>query len=157
MRGSNFNLDDQSNPYYLMRPVRDVASRTAAGEARTETVRLADYYESYPIALNTASRKYPNSSIDVYSGESAWLGEYFKVKVDETLVRVVTVEKDGAGQVVSISMDIGQKDTNCGGSLVGRGVITEQGIFLIAESVDVSGNPDGRLTCRDGPGVHLIR
>ena len=157
MRGRNFNLDDQSNPYYLMRPVRDVASRTAAGEARTETVRLADYYESYPIALNTASRKYPNSSIDVYSGESAWLGEYFKVKVDETLVRVVAVEKDGAGQVVSISMDIGQKDTNCGGSLVGRGVITEQGIFLIAESVDVSGNPDGRLTCRDGPGVHLIR
>lgn len=143
---------DQAFPECMIQPVLDVASRTAAGETRTETVRLADYYEFYPLTLDTNSIKYPNNSIFLSSEEMQWLSEYFQVKVDAEETREVTVEKESDGRFASIEMS-----GSSGDWLQSDGVITEQGIFLIAESVDDSGNPDGRLECRDGPGVHLIR
>ncbi len=138
----------------LLRPLQDVAARTAAGETRTETVRLSDYYGHYPFVLDSNSGEYPNSSFSVSSEEYTWLGEYIHVKVDETMVREVTVEKNGAGQVLSAAMS--RREGDSAGELRSSGVITKQGIFLVAESVDSSGKPDGRLECRDGPGVHLI-
>lgn len=155
--GGNVSLDDQEYPPYLMRPIRDVASRTAAGEERTETIRISDYYDCYPLDLEVYSQKYPHDSISVYSEEYKWLGDYFQVKADAAAVREVTVEKDGEGQVVSAKMDLQPQQGDSGGRLDSCGVVTKQGIFLIVESVDVSGIPDERLTCRDGPGVHLIR
>ena len=64
------------------------------------------------------------------------------------------MEKNGAGQVLSAAMS--RREGDSAGELRSSGVITKQGIFLVAESVDDSGKPDGRLECRDGPGVHLI-
>ena len=149
------DLDLQETSHYLMKPVRDVASRTAAGESRTETVCLNDYYDHFPLALNTHSREYPDASIDVYSEECGWLDGYFRVRIDQPVWREVTVKKGRQGQVIAFEM--GSEDMLGEGDLVSCGLITERGIFLIAETVDDDGEFDGRLECRDGAGVHLIQ
>lgn len=149
------DLDLQETSYYLMKPVQDVASRTAAGESRTETVCLNDYYDYFPLALNTHSREYPDASIDVYSEECGWLDGYFRVRIDQPVWREVTVKKGRQGQVTAFEM--GSEDMLGEGDLVSCGLITERGIFLIAETVDDDGEFDGRLACRDGAGVHLIQ
>lgn len=149
------DLDLQEASYYLLKPVRDVASRTAAGESRTETVCLNDYYDHFPLDLNTYSREYPDASIDVYSEECGWLDEYFRVRFDQPVWREVTVKKGRQGQVIAYEM--GAEDMSGEGDLFSCGLVTERGIFLIAETVDANGEFDGRLECRDGPGVHLIQ
>jgi len=104
---------------------------------------------------NTHSREYPDASIDVYSEECGWLDGYFRVRIDQPVWREVTVKKGRQGQV--IAFEIGSEDMLGEGDLVSCGLITERGIFLIAETVDDDGEFDGRLECRDGPGVHLIQ
>ena len=153
MQGINLNLQKPSG--YLMKPVQDVASRTAAGESRTETVRLEDYYDYFPLNLDTHSKEYPNNSIDVYSEECKWLEEYFRVRIEQPAWREVTVKKGRQGQVIAYEMN--PQDGNQEGELFSNCLITEKGIFLIAETVDSNGEFDDRLECRDGAGVHLIQ
>ena len=51
----------------MVRPAMDAASRTAPGEKRTETLRLADYYDCYPLALEAWTPEGP-----IYS--TSWRG-----------------------------------------------------------------------------------
>lgn len=138
---------------YLILPARDVASRTPDGEARTETVRLADYYAYYPVTFSANSKEYGYLD-SVYSGNNDWLQRYFRLKVDEEKMVDVTVEKADDGRVVGLEMR-SQKE-NDAGYIFSEGVTLENGIFLIAESIGWDGKPDGRLQCPAGPGVHII-
>lgn len=154
-QGIDLDLQESDEHWFLMKPVRDVASRTAAGESRTETVRLEDYYDYFPLSLDTYSKEYPQNSIGVTSEECGWLKEYFRVRIDQPVWRQVTVEKDSEGRVTAYRMT--PEDGSREGELFSNCLITERGIFLIAETVDSDGEFDNRLECRDGAGVHLIQ
>jgi hypothetical protein len=139
----------------LLLPAWDVASRTPVGEERTETIRLADYYDYYPLSFNIQSVDNPGLNAHLNSDEYVQLKEYFRVAVDEAALRTVTVIRDS--ESMSVEMTRADDDpSHESGYLSSEGVITEDGIFLVAESTDSSGVPDNRLQCPDGQGIHFI-
>ena len=89
---------------YMVRPAMDAASRTAPGEKRTETLRLADYYACYPLALEAWTPEGP-----IYS--TSWRGsgrtldreewqkvnDYFRMPVPPEATVTVTAERNEAG------------------------------------------------------------
>lgn len=146
--GRAFELED--DPYTPVLAFRAVADRTPDGTERTETVRLADYYEYYPIVLDVDKRYYWAS---ISSLDNSFLGEYFRLKVPEDKQLEIMVRKDDGGNIVSLQYNqIGEREDWVNSS----GVITDRGIYMIAESYNQDGISDNRLQCRDGSGVHFI-
>ena len=145
--------EEQDYPDIPFRAVRAVADRTPNGEDRTETVRLADYYEYYPLILdaNNVNEGYMFDSISTL--EVPKFGGYFRLKVPEEKQLVITVRKDIDGNLVYLNVE--QAELDIDDRLNTRGVVTDSGIYLIAASL-TDGVPDGRLQCPDGPGVHFI-
>lgn len=139
----------------LLLPAWDVASRTPVGEERTETIRLADYYDYYPLSFNIQSVDNPGLNAHLNSDEYVQLKEYFRVAVDEAALRTVTVIRDSESMSVEMTR-ADDEPSHESGYLSSEGVITEDGIFLVAESTDSSGVPDNRLQCPDGQGIHFI-
>ena len=106
--------DDQRDAEYeyMVRPAMDAASRTAPGEKRTETLRLADYYDCYPLALEAWTPEGP-----IYS--TSWRGsgrtldreewqrvnDYFRMPVPPEATVTVTAERNEAGELVEISCE----------------------------------------------------
>ncbi len=94
-----------------------VEERCQPGESYTETVLLQDYMEYYPLDVVTAGIGAGNILYIEHDGEvktsesmgdwDVWLAEglrdYFKIPVLEDHRIQVTVEKDAAGAIVSIS------------------------------------------------------
>ena len=155
--GVSIPTENERDYYYdlLLLPAWDVASRTPVGEERTETIRLADYYDYYPLSFNIQSVDNPGLNAHLNSDEYVQLKEYFRVAVDEAALRTVTVIRDS--ESMSVEMTRADDDpSHEGGYLSSEGVITEDGIFLVAESTDSSGVPDNRLQCPDGQGIHFI-
>lgn len=77
-------IDLQEHAYaedMLLRPVLDVAGRTADGETRTETVPLRDYYDYYPAQLELDGidfwRPIPRSAIRPCA---TWSGPGFRFR-----------------------------------------------------------------------------
>ena len=141
---------DANTPDTPILAIRDVVGRTQNGEERTETVRLADYYEYYPLVLD-AGRGYmwdSMSSLDIQR-----FSDYFRLKVPEEKRIKITVQKDEDGNLVHLRIDLPENDP--WDDLDVRGVVVDSGIYLIATSV-TEGVPDDRLQCPDGPGVHFI-
>ncbi len=155
--GVSIPTENERDYYYdlLLLPAWDVASRTPVGEERTETIRLADYYDYYPLSFNIQSVDNPGLNAHLNSDEYVQLKEYFRVAVDEAALRTVTVIRDS--ESMSVEMTRADDDpSHESGYLSSEGVITEDGIFLVAESTDSSGVPDNRLQCPDGQGIHFI-
>ena len=155
--GVRIPTENERDYYYdlLLLPAWDVASRTPVGEERTETVRLADYYEYYPLSFNILSVDNPGLNASLNSDEYVQLEEYFQVAVEEAVLRTVTVIR--GSESMSVEMTRADDDpSHEGGYLSSEGVITEDGIFLIAESTDSNGVPDNRLQCPAGQGIHFI-
>ena len=106
--------DDQRDAEYeyMVRPAMDAASRTAPGEKRTETLRLADYYDCYPLALEAWTPEGP-----IYS--TSWRGsgrtldreewqkvnDYFRLPVPPEATVTVTAERNEAGELVEITCE----------------------------------------------------
>lgn len=133
----------------------DVAERTENGETRTETLRLADYYDYYPITVELYLPDQEGRSY-VYTtwAECQALADYFRLKVPEDLMVEVSVTKDEYGQVSSVeSNDVGNQRFwfDC------RSVVVENGVCLSiaveSENMDV---PDNLVACRDGFGLYFI-
>lgn len=147
----------------LLEPARDVAGRTAAGEVRTETVRLADYYDFYPldfsVTLETGTADERSWDYwNIYQAdeeEYQKLERYFRIPVPADCMMAVTVEKDGKGEAVNISCStISPEDSEQTGSPYPSGMwsafglVSEKGVYLL---VDGGGNP---LAVQKG--VHFI-
>lgn len=92
---------DMEQEHFLVRPVRDVASRTGAGEERTEMVDLSDYYDVYPLYLSVNS-----GTMGVYhSSVSAeeQVTEFFSFPVPPGTTAEITVRRDETGALAEIN------------------------------------------------------
>lgn len=85
----------------LLRPVVDVARRTAAGETCTEVLDLSDFYEYYPVYLQYDWAGLEHDD-DVADKHWEFYSDYFKLPVAENTLIEVSVTKDAAGQVMDV-------------------------------------------------------
>lgn len=139
----------------MVLPAADIAERTENGETRTETLRLSDYYDYYPIAVDLyLPDAKGNSRVYATWEECQALTDYFQMEVPEDLMVEVSVTKDEYGQVSNVeSNDTGEQrfwfrcDT----------VVLEDGVCLSitveSEGVEM---PDVPVSCRDGFGIYFI-
>ena len=89
----------------LWAPMVDVARRTPAGETYTEDVRVADYYEYYPMRVNLYfDSSHMNEYIYFNETKKAndLLTKFFAVEIPEAAMLNVTIRKDSYGTVQEI-------------------------------------------------------
>lgn len=104
-------------------PVQAVASRTAPGEEHKETVYMKDFYDYYPIYVDARQ----SDIVNVLSEDKQkTFSDYFKFPVYPAHQLEISVTKDAAGSVHSISVT----DLN-GVYLVSESVLTDSGCFFI--------------------------
>ena len=139
----------------MVLPAADVAERTENGETRTETLRLADYYDYYPMTVELYLPDQEGRS-HVYA---AWadcqaLTDYFGLRVPEDLMVEVSVTKDELGQVYNVETNDADNQRfwfDC------QTVVVEDGVCLaiavMSEDMDVSKD---LVACRDGFGLYFI-
>ena len=139
----------------MVLPAADVAERTENGETRTETLRLADYYDYYPVTVELYLPDQEGRS-HVYA---AWadcqaLTDYFGLRVPEDLMVEVSVTKDELGQVYNVETNDADNQRfwfDC------QTVVVEDGVCLaiavMSEDMDVSKD---LVACRDGFGLYFI-
>lgn len=131
----------------LLEPARDVAGRTAAGESRTETVRLADYYDFYPLDFSVSMdveidgrRDWAHWSIyQVDEEEFHKLERYFRIPVPANCMMTVTVEKDEDGAVdqITSSTSAWEEDHSyLSGMWSAFGLVSEKGVYLLVDGGD---------------------
>ena len=87
--------------HFLVRPVRDVADRTGAGEERTETVDLSDYYDVYPLYLSVNSGTMGVYSSSVSAEEQ--VTDFFSFPVLHGTMAEITVRRDETGTLAEIN------------------------------------------------------
>ena len=95
--------------YPLSRVLRSVMERTAPGEKRTETVRLKDFYDYYPLNVlfnnRTPNVYYSEDYLDVYYSEDysedISFTEFLRIPIGETVLEI-TMEKNQDGEVADI-------------------------------------------------------
>ena len=139
----------------MVLPAADVAERTENGETRTETVRLADYYDYYPMTVELYLPDQEGRS-HVYAtwAECQALTDYFGLRVPEDLMVEVSVTKDELGQVYNVETNDADNQRfwfDC------QTVVVEDGVCLaiavMSEDMDVSKD---LVACRDGFGLYFI-
>lgn len=145
-----------------------VADQTANGTVHTETVRLADYLDYYPleVELYYHNDKYyyisENSDVfdyiygDANAGKKTeierFINENFAVPVGEDDTAEITVAKNNNGTIYQVDMNL------ISGNVTGlSGVATEGGLYFWTESY----NDDGYTVVGGGeslygPGVYFI-
>ena len=139
----------------MVLPAVDVAERTENGETRTETVRLADYYDYYPMTVELYLPDQEGRS-HVYAtwADCQALTDYFGLRVPEDLMVEVSVTKDELGQVYNVETnDTGNQRFwfDCQAIVVENGICMS--ISVESENIDV---PENLVACRDGFGLYFI-
>lgn len=121
----------------MILPVLDVADRTAAGEIRTETLSLRDYYDWFPICMD-------GTLILGIQNEDEWakkLNRLFPVPVPENLQVEVTVSRAENGTVYEVNC---QDTTDTPVWLSAECVVMEDAVYLLPTgNVDFSHLPLG--------------
>lgn len=139
----------------MVLPAADVAERTENGETRTETLRLADYYDYYPVTVELYLPDQEGRS-HVYAtwADCQALTDYFGLRVPEDLMVEVSVTKDELGQVYNVETNDADNQRfwfDC------QTVVVEDGVCLaiavMSEDMDVSKD---LVACRDGFGLYFI-
>ena len=99
----------------MLKPAIDVASRTAAGETRTETLRLRDYYEYFKIGVETHVGGSKSGQILPDEAQSAAqrarVQELFRIPVSEDLTVDVSVTKDNSGAITEVCCNENKQST----------------------------------------------
>lgn len=155
MAGINLDSLNQDSEIYgtsaptMIRPAAAVAERTQAGETRTETVYLHDYYQYYTIGLQFHTTGTFGIDADMSLEGKELLSQYFRIPVSEEQQIQVTITKDEAGNIsnveciplnnspeehpstdpVSVSPAVSVDDMEF--SLYSGGIVTEDGLYLI--------------------------
>lgn len=134
IHGEEFDMDSP----HLMKPVLDVESRTKPGEERKEIIRLADYYDDFPLGFHFMAR---DGFLYRENEQSLWkyLNNYFRIPVPEDLELEVTVSKDEAGFIYNIDYyevsGLGSSYTTC----YSPSVVRQDGVFFgLCGNVDFS-------------------
>lgn len=142
--GGDLKIEDD---YPYSRLVRDVADRAAAGETHGEVVRLADYYEYYPLRFFLYYKD--GAYFDEASADA--VRDYIRIPVREEHRMRVTVQKDEKGRIISIELE----DFSGGVRLQSSSYIAENGIYLAICSVGVDDEAPAPLP-PEMAGVHYI-
>lgn len=138
-----YSLDEYdtiTDPYYksLLEPVMDVASRTAPGESREETIYLADYFTYYPVDVE-------GSMINAYTASEteAWQSafrEFFRFPVEPDDTMSISVDKDSQGRIYSWGGSEGEDYLYV--SLYGESTASDSVVYFSVD-IEVLGNDDG--------------
>lgn len=82
----------------LSEVVKAVMERTAPGESRTETVRLSDYYEYFPLEFSIR-----RNDLNVhYNDDVKFYADFFHIPVPDWLTLEIELEKDETGDVIAL-------------------------------------------------------
>lgn len=130
IEGSNLELKTHEEGL-MIKPVEDVAQRTAAGETRTETLYLKDYYAYYPIRLNLdvsygyfggiAKRvEYHTGFVDV--------SDVFRIPIQDHVKVEVVVTKDLAGGLQSVRSNPASIESSFGVDY--DGIVTQNAAYV---------------------------
>lgn len=97
--GANATRDVDLESMWLPEVLKDVASRTEAGNSHTEIVTLADYYKYYPLELSVRSEAHDMS---FYSNGVDYFSDFFHVEVQVDEKIEVTITKNPNGYVTAV-------------------------------------------------------
>lgn len=98
---------DSRNPNIVMegmpwhKVLQAAADRTAAGETRTVTLRVRDYYDYYPVEMY-AVFKGNSGYFPIYSQDEEFTTEFFGLLIPEDEEFLVTVSKDPDGEILDL-------------------------------------------------------
>ena len=128
---------DSEIPFYNV--FVDVASRTEPGTTRTETVKLAEYYEYFDMRLDFNSRKYHRYSYNgVFSeneDEHSHINKVLGMRIPEELEFEATVEKSENGNVYDIHGNAGENDIR----IINDGIVLKDGVYVYVYVVNDEG------------------
>ena len=114
--GSNLELAAHEEGL-MIKPVNDVVARTAAGETRTETLYLKDYYEYYPISLDLEiSYGYFDGKperVEYHPGQID-VSDIFRIPVQDHVQVKVEVIKDSSGGLQYVQSDPASAESGLG-------------------------------------------
>lgn len=128
--GEILNRTGDRVPY--LKVFLDVAERTETGEERTETVRLADYYEYYEFVLNWRSDKYARRTLLDVPDENAYISQVLAVKVPEDMLLEATVYKNDQGIVNSVDGNLLDADIR----IYSGGTVLMDGCYVFIYGMD---------------------
>ena len=121
--GSGISFEDDDEWGMMTRPAADLAKRTPTGETRTETVSLADYYDTYPLFFDL---QLPGQAYNGIEGLQKAVRAYFQLPVPASHRVKVTVQKDDDGNTVNVELSsVGEPL-----SLSTVSVVTEDGCYF---------------------------
>lgn len=117
---------------FLPEVIKAVMERTASGESRTETVRLSDYYEYFPLRFSVY-----RSDLDIhyYDDDIKFYADFFHVPVPDWLTLEIVLEKDGTGDVITLECNSEHSVDFFGASAFGQ-----EGCYFAYYLEDESGN-----------------
>lgn len=139
--------------------VKDVASRTASGSERKETVLLSDYCEFLPFEVNANLRAmFADENGDLTSFAFAYedeltlaLREYFKIPTPKNMAIEITVKKDIDGDIYDVSCEAeSSPGISCASLETDAGLYFALSFEYSREALDLSLIPGG------GNGVYFI-
>ena len=109
--GPNSHFNPEGS--FLPEVIKAVMERTASGESHTETVRLCDYYEYYPLRFSVEY-----SALNIYYSDDdiKFYPDYFRVPVPDWLTLEIELEKDETGDVTALECNSEYKVEFFGGS-----------------------------------------
>ncbi len=145
----SWEQEDFYSPFASLAPVfRDVDTRAPAGREYTETVRLADYFEWYPLIAEvdiSAPEVWimPEQPQARQKDLDACFMDFFRIPVPQEHLVTVTLDKDRAGTLQSFDVFGGSEDTP---ELYSRSLVGEQAVWFTFhrdERLDFSHVPGG--------------
>jgi len=90
----------------IWKPVVEVAKRAPVGEEYTEVVKLKDYYEFYPMAMDVyvddSGMEHPIWVQEFNTEDERILSEFFAVAIPEDIELQIIIVKDEQGNVIEI-------------------------------------------------------
>lgn len=148
--GDLFSGGHRDIPYYDV--FKDVASRTEPGEERTETVKLADYYEYFDLELHYNSKKYLGRyTYGSYNeDEHAYINRVLAMRIPEELEFEATVTKHENGHVYDINGNAGETVVR----IISDGIVLKDGIYVYVYVVNDEGLLPG--VSETGYGIYKV-
>ena len=143
---------DSDIPFYDV--FVDVASRTEPGSTRTETVKLAEYYEYYNVRLDFNSKKLNRFSydgvFDENENEYSYINKVLGLRIPQDLEFEATVEKSENGNVYDIHGNSTENDIR----IISDGVVLKDGVYVYVYAVNDEGLMSG--VSETGYGIYKL-
>jgi len=144
--------------YGLYRLLQDVESRTPAGKTHTETVSLADYYDTYPLAVSVnlpncwywRGELFQDGTTQDNNDWDKLIRSNFQIPVAEGHQIKVTLQKNAAGTVTNCEVyALSEPGARSESGILSESVVSEDRCYFTAgptmdgRMLDFSGTPGG--------------